>query len=74
MEGITMKPENLKNLRQQKGLTQNELARVAGITENAYQNYEHRKRIPNAVTANRIARALGTTSEMLWGFQLVASK
>ena len=49
----------LKNARKKAGLTQEEVAKQAGITTVAYQRYEAGKRVPNAVTAILIADALG---------------
>lgn len=64
-----MKPENLKSLRQQKGLTQVELAQKAGITETGYQNYEHGRREPKIGIALKIADALGVSDlRELWGY------
>ena len=57
----------LKELRVDKGYTQRDLARIAGISERGYQMYEHGARVPDARVASRIARALHTTVEQLWG-------
>ena len=63
-----MEPKNLKTLRQQKGLTQSEVAQKVGITETGYQNYERGRREPKISIALKIARVLGTTTEKLWGY------
>ena len=55
--------------REKAGLTQVEVADKANITEACYQRYEYGYRIPRADTAILIARALGTTVEMLFGAQ-----
>jgi transcriptional regulator with XRE-family HTH domain len=57
----------IKDLRVNKGLTQKDLARMVGISERGYQLYEHGERIPDAQIATRIAKALHTTVEQLWG-------
>lgn len=57
----------LKESRIRKGLTQREVAAQAKVTERNYQYYECGERVPNARTAIRIARALSTTVEVLWG-------
>ena len=58
--------ENLKEKRAQSGLTQAELAMKAGVTARTIQNYELGTRKPgNMVIVQRIADALGTTTEQL---------
>ena len=58
---------NLKELRQRAGYTQNQLAAKANVSPIAYQRYEYGIREPKARTAIRIAEALNTTVEKLWG-------
>jgi len=65
-----MKNEILIAARKQSGKTQKQVAKEIGTTEAAYQNYERGSRTPNAPTGNSIARALGTTSEKLFGYRL----
>lgn len=58
--------KNLKEKRAQSGLTQAELAMKAGVTARTIQNYELGTRKPgNMVIVQRIADALGTTTEQL---------
>lgn len=57
----------LRAAREASGKTQAQVARESGIAERAYQNYEHSVRTPNATTAIRIAGALGSTVEKLFG-------
>ena len=58
--------ENLKEKRAQSGLTQAELAMKAGVTARTIQNYELGTRKPgNMVIVQRMAGALGTTTERL---------
>lgn len=49
---------NLKKIREEKGLTQVQIAEKANITERSYQRYESGERIPNVYTAQLIADAL----------------
>ncbi len=57
----------LRAAREQSGKTQAQVAKETGISELAYQRYEYGKRTPSATTAIRIARALGSTVEELFG-------
>ncbi len=60
--------DKLRNLREQKGYTQAELAEAAGITTRTLQYYESGKRYPNNLSiAVKLADLLGTTSERLLG-------
>ena len=60
------KESRLKEKRLALGLTQAEVAEIVGIETSAYQRYEY-GRLPNAKTAVKIARALDTTVENLYG-------
>ena len=62
----------LKVVRLNKGFTQRHIAKLVGIQENSYQRYEYDVRVPDARTAIRIAKALRTTVEDLWGNNLTA--
>ena len=58
--------EKLKEKRAASGLTQTELAKRTGVTARTIQNYELGTRRPgNMVIVQRIAEALGTTTEYL---------
>lgn len=57
----------LRAAREQSGKTQAQVAKETGISELAYQRYEYGKRTPSATTAIRIARALDSTVEALFG-------
>ena len=57
--------KNLKELREQKNLTQYELAQLVGVTQSAIAQFELGSSIPNIKTAVRIADALGVTCEQL---------
>lgn len=62
-----MENKILRNKREQRNKTQTDMAKVGGISLRAYQMYEYGTRVPNARTAIRIAQALSTTVEVLWG-------
>ena len=55
----------LKALRLQAGLTQAQLAKAAGIKQNAFTFYENDKKVPSAPRLAAIANALHTTVEEL---------
>jgi transcriptional regulator with XRE-family HTH domain len=60
--------ERLKRLREMRGLSQNELARRAGISHPVISDLERGVREDMAVsTAKALARALGVSLEMLVG-------
>lgn len=65
-----MKNEILIAARKKSGKTQKQVAKEIGATEIAYHRYEQGTRTPNAPTGNSIAWALGTTSEMLFGYKV----
>lgn len=50
--------EALLNARRKKGMTQTELASLAGINQGAYSNIESGKRAPSVKLAKRIASIL----------------
>ena len=56
----------LKSKRQQEGLTQVEVAKMANITTRGYQRYEAGKRRPSVDTAKLMAKALNCTVEELF--------
>lgn len=57
----------LRATREKSGKTQAQVAEEIGTTEQAYQRYEYGKSEPRVRTAIRIARALGSTVEVLFG-------
>lgn len=57
----------LRAARKQSGKTQAQVAKEANIGERLYQDYEYNKREPGVRTAIRIARALSSTVEALFG-------
>ena len=58
---------NIKNLREQAGLTQAELAAAAGVSQVAIKYFENGERVPNAFKLILIAKKLHTTCEELVG-------
>ena len=58
----------LRAAREASGKTQAQVAKEAQIAERLYQDYEYNKREPGVRAANRIARAVNSKSEELWGF------
>lgn len=57
--------DNLKRLREKKGMSQAELAESVNIAQPQIAKYEAGTAIPNAVSAVAIAEKLGTTVEKL---------
>ena len=57
----------LRATREKSGKTQAQVAKEARIGERLYQDYEYNKREPGVRTAIRIARALDSTVEDLFG-------
>ena len=58
----------LKQLRLQKGLTQVELARKAGINDNYYAKIERSALKPSVETLEKIVKALGVKSSEIFPF------
>lgn len=56
----------LKTMRKAINLTQEALAKRAGISYRAYQNYESGERVPNAYVAVLIAKALNSSVEEIF--------
>lgn len=57
----------LKERREELGLTQKQVAERCGIKEQAYQQYEYGKYLPNVLLAIKIADALEIDLKELWG-------
>ena len=51
--------ENLRRIRQEKGLTQLQLAKMVGVTQPNIAQYERGSKQPTIPTASAIAKALG---------------
>lgn len=61
--------ERISDLRVARGLTQRELADLAGVTEVSMSRYINGDRTPRAAILSNIATALKTTSEYLLGME-----
>jgi transcriptional regulator with XRE-family HTH domain len=59
--------QRLKRLRQEKGLSQPALARLASVPIGTLRNWEQDRRVPLLDTAAAIARALGVSLDVLAG-------
>lgn len=57
----------IKEMLEQKGISQKELAVSAGVTEAAMSHYIKGDRIPRGANLLNIAKALGTTTNILLG-------
>jgi transcriptional regulator with XRE-family HTH domain len=57
--------ENLKYLREQKGISQAKLASLVGITQPTIAQYEIGLKVPTIIVGVRIAEQLGVTAEEL---------
>ncbi|MGM9662917.1 MAG: helix-turn-helix domain-containing protein [Oscillospiraceae bacterium] len=59
--------EKLRTLRAQRGMTQEELAAVAGVSRNAVSKWENGRGYPNWESLKRISREFGVTVDELIG-------
>lgn len=57
--------DNMRILREQKNLSKTELAQLVGVSHAAISYFESGQKMPNAITAAKIARKLDTTVEQL---------
>lgn len=57
--------ENVKKLREQKGLSQAELAEQVEVTQPMIAQYEKGLKIPTIITGVQLAKCLDTTCENL---------
>jgi transcriptional regulator with XRE-family HTH domain len=65
-EGETM-GTRLRRLRQEKGMSQPQLAAAAGVPVGTLRNWEQDRRVPLLDTAARVAGALGISLDVLAG-------
>lgn len=61
-------PENLRTIRQRKGLTQCELGKITGLTNQQIYRYEKGENDPSIVVLEWLCQALGVSSKELLGF------
>ncbi len=59
--------EKVKKLREEKGLTQAELANMIGIAQPTIAQYEKGMKVPTIITGVDLAKKLNTTCEELVG-------
>lgn len=57
--------ENIKRMREDKGLSQKELAEGAGVSRPGIAQYERNTKIPNLLTSKALAKVLGCTVDEL---------
>lgn len=57
--------DNMRILREQKNMSKSELAEYVGVSHAAISYFESGQKMPNAVTAAKIASKLDTTVEDL---------
>ena len=57
--------ENIRKLREEKGMSQAELADKVGVTQSMIARYETYVKVPNIQTSVELAKVLGTTGEKL---------
>lgn len=70
MNGITKKTANkLKKLRQQKGLTQADVATKAAINTNTYAKIERGEQAATVIMLEKIARVLGVEVRDVFDFE-----
>ncbi len=58
---------NLKYLREKKGLSQSELAKAVGMTQQAINKYENQSTEPDIDTLKKLAAYFGTSIDFLVG-------
>ena len=66
--------DNLKNIRQSKGLTQKQLVVLSGITERGIQRYESGERKPNYEAIIALVNALDISADYLLGLSDVQER
>lgn len=62
-------PAKLKELRQARNLTEEQLAELAGVSIKTYKNYEAGKTVPRIDIFKKIVLALETTADELLGIE-----
>ena len=60
-------PKKLQNLRERRGLSQDELAQKLDVTRVSISNYERGLRMPDAEVVARLAQEMGVTTDYLLG-------
>lgn len=57
--------DNVKKLREEREYSQNELAKLVGVSQPTINDYEKGKKVPSIITGVDLARKLHTTVEKL---------
>lgn len=57
--------DNVRALREKRGITQSELSQAVGVAQATFAQYEVGAKAPNVYVAVKIAKILGTTVEQL---------
>ncbi len=60
-------PEILRELRASKSMTQSDVAKILGLTTNAYQSYERGTSEPGCKALSKLADFYGVTTDYLLG-------
>ena len=55
--------DNVRVLREKRGITQAELSAMVGVAQPTFAQYETGSKAPNVYTAVKLARSVGTTVE-----------
>ena len=61
--------ENMRRIRLEHGMTQQQVADACGVRSSTYRSYESGRANPKPATVSKIAAALHTTAEELYGLQ-----
>lgn len=61
--------ERLKELRKEKGLTQNDLAKVLNVTQDSISLWEKNKRLPDTPYIILLAKFFGVSADYLLGLE-----
>ena len=61
--------ERLKQLREEKGVTQKEVAKAIGVTTSAYANYEQGTREPSVQMIINLCRYFAVSADYLIGLE-----
>mgnify|MGYP001623148347 FL=1 len=59
----------LRKLREEKGLSQEELGKRIGVSKGSIYRYESNVQVPSLDTAKKLAKVLGTTLDHLAGLE-----
>lgn len=67
MSKVQICAERMKTLREERGLTMNELAEEIGMSPCSVYYYEHSKHVPNIITLIKYAMYFGVSTDYLLG-------